>query len=277
MGAPSFSIIGSRGFIGSQLVRHLTRVGDEIFCPARDTAPPYGRSLGHVLYCAGVTADFRERPFAAMESHVSVLSAVLERERFDSLTYLSSTKVYGRSETTGEGTACVVRPEDPEDLYRLSKLAGEALCLQSGKAVRIARLSNVFGAGASASFLSTILEAALNGGAVTLQSTADSAKDYVSVTDVVTLLRRIALEGTERIYNVASGTNVVNAVLMDAVQRETRCTWTVAPTAARLVHTPIDIGRVRTEFRFEPIELLRELPALVRELRRVSESPTARR
>ena len=39
-------------------------------------------------------------PFDTIRAHVSVLSEVLEHAEFESLLYLSSTRVYGRSRTT---------------------------------------------------------------------------------------------------------------------------------------------------------------------------------
>ena len=57
-----------------------------------------------MIYAIGVTADFRTRPFETMEAHVSVLCEILRDARLDSLTYLSSTRLYGGAASTGEGT-----------------------------------------------------------------------------------------------------------------------------------------------------------------------------
>ena len=81
------------------------------------------------IFAIGLTADFRSRPLDTMDAHVSALAEVLRCGRFDSLTYLSSTRVYaGLPRGCGNATL-VVNPSDASDLYNLSKLAGEALCL----------------------------------------------------------------------------------------------------------------------------------------------------
>jgi uncharacterized protein YbjT (DUF2867 family) len=69
-----FTVLGAGGFIGGRLVEHLRGLGHEVDAPPRRPAEAYvdglgGRQLGHVVYCIGLTADFRTRPYETVEAH----------------------------------------------------------------------------------------------------------------------------------------------------------------------------------------------------------------
>lgn len=260
-----FTIIGAQGFIGSRLARHLEARGLEYRAPRRgeDLA---GRDLGRVIYCAGLTADFRTRPHDAVEAHACRVSRVVRDGNFESFVYLSSTRLYRglAREPAREDDDLLVNPADPEDIYSLSKALGESVVRLCGGRGRIARLSNVYGDDfARQTFLSMIIGEALTRGRVTLQSSPESAKDYVSVDDAVALLAEIALRGRERAYNVASGENVTNAELTAEIARLTGCRVEVEPGAATVRFPAIDTGRARQEFGHAPSPVLRDLPRLI--------------
>lgn len=257
----AFTVIGGAGFIGSALVEHLEAAGHACQVPAG--APEPG-PLGHVVYCAGLTGDWRERPYDTVDAHVGTLTELVYGGAFESLLYLSSTRVYDRhpGPPAREGDELRLSPQDPEDLYALSKATGEAVALGAGG--RVARLSNVYGPWAGGrGFTAAVLGEAVEHRSVTLESTLDSARDFVSLGDVVVLLARVALEGRERVYNVASGITVTNRELSDALARLTGCTVHVRPGAQRVVRAAIDISRVSDEFGFRPARLLDDLPGLV--------------
>ena len=133
-----FTVLGGTGFVGAHLARFLRACGDEVAVPPRDAA--LSGDLSHVVYAIGLTADFRTRPFATIEAHVCRLSRLLERAKFESLLYLSSTRVYARTSVALEDMALAVDPTVTDDLYNVSKLAGESLCLsRETPTVRVAR------------------------------------------------------------------------------------------------------------------------------------------
>ena len=215
----NFTVLGG-GFIGSQLAEALEGEDKaEVYAPLRQGKGDIfdeimDRDLGHVFYCIGFTANFRSRPFDTVEAHVCLLRRLLERGRFESFTYLSSTRVYEGGTTTHESAVLQVSPDNPGHLYNLSKLMGESLCLTSGLKARVVRLSNVFGCFMpQQNFISQVLKEAADTGRIQLLTAPQSAKDYVSVTDVIRWLPQIALHGTYSIYNVASGGNTSNAEL----------------------------------------------------------------
>ncbi|HZW24578.1 MAG TPA: NAD(P)-dependent oxidoreductase [Gallionella sp.] len=262
-----FTVLGASGFIGSHLAAYLRRAGHECMTPERGDPSIFADDLGHVIYCIGLTADFRQRPYDTVEAHVCHLSGILRRARFDSLLYLSSTRVYMHAVAASEDADLVVNSANPSDLYNLSKLMGESLCLATaGRNVRIARLSNVYGRGADAqNFLSAVLREALEGGRVLLETGLDSGKDYVSISDVVALLPRISLGGRHRVYNVASGYNLRNGELMEKIRELTGCWVEVKDGAATISFPVIDIRRIRDEFGFSPSMLKDDLGALMQQ------------
>ncbi|MBY0574030.1 MAG: SDR family oxidoreductase [Undibacterium sp.] len=214
-------VVGAGGFIGTHLVMALRRDAWNCFLPLRDDPAIYSQDLGHVFYCAGLTADFRQRPFATVEAHVQNLSRILEHARFDSLTYLSSTRVYQGVNCTSEDSPLMVQPNAPSDLYNLSKLMGESLCLSSGRTVRIARLSNVYGNAMPAkNFLTEVLREARQNRSVLFRSARDSEKDYISINDVVRILPRLASTGENGILNVASGRNIQHHELASLLEQQ---------------------------------------------------------
>jgi nucleoside-diphosphate-sugar epimerase len=250
---PDFTVIGARGFIGRHLVAHLTQSGRQTFCPRRGDPELARKPLGHVIYAAGLSADFRSRPFETIAGHVCSIAELLEHTTYTSFLVLSSTRVYAGGDDTREEAALRVRPVDPDHLYNVSKLAGEAICLRAGgPAARVVRLSNVIGDDVdSGMFVSELINGAVHGGAVVFQSSPDSAKDYISVDDVARILPEIALRGRERIYNVARGRNTTNAQWARILGELTGARTSTVPDAPTTVFPQIDVSRLRAEFDFE--------------------------
>lgn len=269
-----FTVLGGGGFIGSNLVRYLAPRATRVDAPRRDEPLKPG-NLGHVIYCIGLTADFRERPVATMQAHVAKAAEILRTARFESFLYLSSTRVYGGAKSTAETSPVEVDPTAPDQLYNISKLAGEALCLAlPNPRVRVARLSNVFGpgmggkSGAAGSFLASVLHDAVEKRFVEFQTSLASAKDYISVADVVRALERIALAGEERLYNVASGRNVTHKEIAEALRRVCGTTVVARPGAPTTAYPEIATGRITALFegakpKWAPADLIENLPALI--------------
>jgi nucleoside-diphosphate-sugar epimerase len=264
---PQATLVGGHGFVGRHLDAHLRATGwtCEVI-PRTDKEIPQ-RHLGHVFYCAGLTADFRERPFDTVEAHVSYLAQWLKFGEFDSLSYLSSTRVYANATSTSENASLLVNPEVAGDLYNLSKLMGESLCLQSGRSVRIARLSNVYGLRMpEQNFLAEILSAAARDKTVRFRSASESEKDYISVHDVVTALSRIALDGENGIFNLASGTNISNQMIADFLTKAgVVCEF--EPDAPSIKFSRIDTQKIETKMGSRTCDLVRDLPSLLQHYR----------
>jgi nucleoside-diphosphate-sugar epimerase len=258
------TILGASGFIGSALARRLS--GTELACRTPDRNQRLtGTDLGHIIYCAGLTADFRSHPFETVEAHVCHLLHVLRDCEFQSLVYLSSTRVYRHHPgLAGEDSPLLVDSSDPDDLYGISKLMGEAVARACGRKIKIVRLSNVYGPDfTSENFLATMVREAVSTKQVKVHSSPDSEKDYVSVHDVVDSLIKIALGGKQEIYNVASGVNVSNFELTQRLRELTGCRIAFDPLAVKQSFPRISINRMRSEFEFQPSSVLDDLGKIV--------------
>jgi nucleoside-diphosphate-sugar epimerase len=266
-----YTVLGAGGYIGAALVRHLRARGHA--CHAVGRGDPMPRRPGHVVYCIGMTFDFRTRPFDTIEAHVSALANILRTAEFESLTYLSSTRVYLRCPpdvVADEDAPLIVNPMDPDDLYNLSKLTGEALCLAiPNPAIRVVRLSNVYGgANPSESFLPIILRQLLSMGKATFFNTMRSRKDYIFIEDVVEALEILPLRAKSRIINLASGCNVTNRELSDLIKREVGIPVDLSDNATDLIFPPLSMRRLKDEIGVVPGRLSDRLPELVADFRR---------
>ncbi len=257
-----FTVLGNTGFIGRTVTAHLRAKGHDVATPDRNVQSPAGENLGHVIYAIGMTGNFREHPDRAIEAHVNVLQRLMKDAEFDSWLYLSSTRVYGMGDTSETSPVSVMPNADT--LYDLSKLLGEAICLShKNPAVRVARLSNVYGVGQSEhTFLGSILRDVKKSGKVTIGEGQLSSKDYVSVQDVAELLELIALHGKERLYNIASGEAITHGALAAKIFSAGH-TIDFAPDGKIRALPAINIGRIEQEFGRAPRSLLDDIPTLL--------------
>jgi nucleoside-diphosphate-sugar epimerase len=258
------TVLGGSGFIGSHLVRWLEAKSVAWWAPSRDENLR-GRDLGHVIYCIGLTGDFRFHRHATVEAHVCKLERLLDQAHFESLTYLSSTRLYrGGSSPAREDARLHVNPSDADDLYNISKAMGESLLLASTKPAKVIRLSHVYGLDwDSRSFLSTIVTDAVEKGRVALHSSLESERDYISIDEVLGLILNVSTQGTQRIYNVASGRNTSNRELVSRLVDVTGCEVEVDGAASTVRFPEISVDRIRDEFGFKPRDVLDSVAELV--------------
>ena len=270
------TVVGAAGFIGRHLCRHLQRQGFEVHEAARDERGWIDGPLGHVFYCAGLTADFAQRPHDTVDAHVSLLDRVLRPQRFHSLVYLSSTRLYDGSlaEAAVEDAPLTLQPGQPRHLFDLSKALGEALCHAAGGGrARVARLSCVVrDASDDSGFLPGLLrdvaravDQAPSGRPprLAVDATPFAVRDYVHLDDVLRALVLIATRGTQPVYNVAGGRNLGNRELFARLRELSGCEI-VAARHQRVRPAPrIDISRMRQEFSWQPACMLDKLADLL--------------
>lgn len=255
------TVLGGSGFVGRHLASYLEASGLPYWVPERGSEAIFERPLGTVFYCIGLTADFRERPLAAIDAHVGVLQQLLLRADFEKLIYLSSTRVYSGAAIAEEGEVLRVSSDRPDDLYNLSKLMGESALLASGRPGHVVRLSNVLGPDMGAvNFVGAVVAEACREGRVNFRTALDSAKDYIWIDDVVAGLVAIADKGRAPIYNLAGGYNLSHVELARLlVDRGVEVT--VADGAPSVVFPEIAVSRLAADTGFVPMSLLPRLTA----------------
>jgi len=260
-----WTIIGANGIIGSALVRALESQHMTVQRWTRAERPAPGAALGHVLFAAGLTGDFRVDLLAVAQAHVCLLADVLEKETFASLTYLSSTRPYRLAAHSGEDAVFTLNPQDADHVYDLTKLTGESLCLNHPRAtVRVVRLSNVMAvAPGSPDFMACLIRMALATQQITLQNSVDSCKDYIVLSDVVDMLPRIARGGEKRLYNLAGGCTIDAGTLAKRIAELTQSRVVVAAGASSIRQPSIDISRIAREFSFSPTPIVAGLEQMV--------------
>lgn len=260
-----FTVFGATGFIGSGLTKHLQNCGHTVLVPKRSEEIDFSTDLGHVIYAIGLTGDFRKRPFETIDAHVSNLIKIIKNAKYDSWLYLSSTRFYLSSENTSElDRICVIPSLD--SVYDISKLLGESLCLSlNNSKIRIARLSNVYGKGQSThTFLGSLFSDIKSVPALEICEDPNSSKDYVALTDVIELLILISTQGTDQIYNVASGMQIKHSEIVNKLQNLIEQPIKFKEGAPIRKFPTINIDRIRNEFGFKPRNLLDDLVELIR-------------
>lgn len=255
-----FTVFGNEGFIGSRLVTKLQNDGYQVILPGRNDDLERLEHLGHVIYCIGLTSDFRTRTYDTIEAHICLWSRILQQCSYETCTYLSSTRLYLGCGKTEENVALSIAPSKADDLYNISKLAGESCCLKTCKG-KVIRLSNVVGGHdeSSPGFITEIIKMAKENGEVVLESAADSEKDYIMIEDVVDLIPRIVVSGKYEIYNVASGRNISHKEIIDALKKNTDFKVKFVKHAKSICHPTIDVSRISEEFNFRSRDVIQYL------------------
>ncbi|TGM60666.1 NAD-dependent epimerase/dehydratase family protein [Leptospira vanthielii] len=259
------TLLGATGFVGSEIQQTLESRKIPSYIPARNEKI-IGKELGDIIYCIGLTSDFRSRPHDTVTAHVSYLNDLIRENEFNSLTYLSSTRVYIHNESTLEDSPISIDPKDPFDLFNSSKLTGELLALNSGrKNIKIARLSNVYGPDfASDNFLTSILRDAIVKKKIQFRTTPDSSKDYISITDVIEMLIHLAHLNKTGIYNVAFGSNLTNEEISSKIATLTGCSVETDQDANKIVFPEISISKIIKDIGYKPKKnLVNELESLI--------------
>jgi nucleoside-diphosphate-sugar epimerase len=208
------TIIGATGFVGRRLQTRLTAEGWDVYAPAKGDKSLFGRDMGVVFYCAGLTADYDRRPFDTVEAHATLVSELIQAGRFEQLIYLSSTRLYDgqAAEVLDEAAPLLFDPADPRRVYDLSKALGENLTLArtEGRGA-VARLANVYDWEPEApGFLSEWLIEAARTRDLRLDSSPHIARDYIHLDDVVAALIAMSEKPAEGIVNVGGGELTAN-------------------------------------------------------------------
>ncbi|MGB0833771.1 MAG: NAD-dependent epimerase/dehydratase family protein [Psychrobium sp.] len=259
-----FTVVGGKGFIGSELVSFLKLKGHSVFVPQKHDDKIFSEELGIVVYCAG-HGDCQNNPAKVVESNLTYLSNVVEKSHFEKLVYLSSTRVYMGIEDSEECSNLLVEYSDQRKLFNLTKLAAEELILRTSKNAAIIRPSNVYGLALNSPlFLPSITRDAILKGEVNMYVSPEYEKDYVSVVDVVTAIEKISLmDITDKVINIASGVNVSAGEIAAILQSNTGCkvNWHKNTLDDYFPRTNIEIAK--RKLHLKPAHVLDDLQRMI--------------
>lgn len=242
-----FLITGATGLIGSTLVRCLLALNKniQITCPIRNlkkAKATYGEDIDSICfiecelvsYLRGLTEndDFQyivhcasptegkymiEHPVDTYMLAIDSTRAILEyaRKKKTDIVYVSSLEFYGQNfndKLITEDMQGYVNNTDPRSSYPLGKRAAEYLCAayakQYGVNVKVARLTQTFGAGVSTDdnrVFAQFARSVIKGKNIVMHTKGESAKPYCYTTDCVSAILYILLRGEKgEAYNVAN-------------------------------------------------------------------------
>jgi nucleoside-diphosphate-sugar epimerase len=182
------------------------------------------------------------------------------------LLYISSGRIYYNVNSTLEENSFCTNPNRKNDLYNISKLLGESICMSlNNPKIKIIRPSNVVGTSAPSNlFIPSLIKEAVETGKIILHSTLDSSKDYVYIDDLVELIPKIIFSKKFQIYNVASGHNIQSKEIIDEIIRLTNCEVEIVPNAKKFSSGQINIDRIKEEFGFKPTKIIDKIEELVK-------------
>jgi len=149
---------------------------------------------------AKVSTPFADADFHGLDqvNHwgTAELSYLLENQPVSRVVYLSSTSVYGASESLVD----LQTPPDPKTAYGISKLRGEDMLgrLNSQMPVHIVRCGNVYGYNKSMRFDAVINRLMLDAhfsGRLTIHGSGQQTRAFIHIQNLIPILSAIGLDG----------------------------------------------------------------------------------
>lgn len=242
----SFLITGATGLIGSVLVKCLLALNGniDITCVVRnrdkvlsiyeketehlhfiendinDYIRHTDRDFQYIIHCASPTNGkfMTENPVETYNFIYSTTNALLEyakEHKTCSMVYISSLEYYGqilKDDVVTEDKQGYIDMTSLRSCYPLGKRTAEYLCtayaLEYGIDVKIARLTQTFGAGVSPDdkrVFAQFARSVISGNDIILHTTGESAKPYIYTIDCILAIFYILLKGNAgEAYNVAN-------------------------------------------------------------------------
>ena len=93
-----YTIFGSSGFIGSEIIKNLKQKKIKIYKPKKNIFK-FSKNLGHVIYCIG-SDEWKDKPKKGYYSNLGHLQQIVHNNKFKSFIFLSTTRLYSNSNKT---------------------------------------------------------------------------------------------------------------------------------------------------------------------------------
>lgn len=202
-------IIGSTGFIGSQVCRTLE---DSIPLSRKDLDLLEAKSFPYLLkesdtiiYAAGIPRSKTNNEDAKLKniSMVKNLLKMIGEVNLKRFIFLSSVEVYGNS---SELPITEETKENPLNLYAEGKLEIEELLKEQLSNLLILRLPGIFGNKSSGGLISLIIDRILNKKELTLFNEGKTLRDFVYVGDLADYIKKmVSMKGEYKLINFVKG------------------------------------------------------------------------
>lgn len=184
--------------------------------------------IDFIVHCAAPTSSkfFVEHPVETFEIIMDGTKTMLQlaqKKQIKGMVYLSSLEVYGEtlddSKAIDERFQGYLDPVSVRSSYPMAKRATENMCClyaaEYGVPVKVARLTQTTGAGIAKDdnrIIAQFARLASLGQDIVLHSTGESARPYCYVTDAISAILHILLNGGNgECYNVANESTYISA------------------------------------------------------------------
>lgn len=262
-----FTVFGHTGFLGSNIVRYLKERNYSVYLPARNQTK-FPKNLNNVIYCIG-SDNVLENSINGVNSNLFILSNIIEKNKFQSFTYISSTRVYLNNIKTHENSHIKIDVNSKHYFFNSLKVAAENLCLsKDNKNVRVVRISNLFGFNFKKQIylLPTLIRNAIKKKKIEILINKKSKKNYLNVEDAIRITLKIIQKSKYRIYNIASDKRISLEKIAQQIKRNTNCKILYKNQRIKFDEPIININRIKKEYKFKPSSSLeKEISTLLRE------------
>lgn len=189
-----------------------------------------GYTVDYIVHCANSTSSkfYVEKPVENINTAYIGTNNILrfaKDNQVKSVVYLSSLESYGtiyNDQEINEDIMGYLTPTDVRSSYSLGKRATECLChcyaKEYGVPVKIARLTQTFGAGVSLEdnrVFAQFAKSIILGEDIVLHTKGESSKPYCYTIDAINALLYLLLEGKDgEAYNVANSDTYISIFCM---------------------------------------------------------------
>ncbi|MBZ2191379.1 SDR family oxidoreductase [Pseudoalteromonas arctica] len=260
-----YTVIGGKGFIGSEIVKQLSEAGEHVYVPEKLDKGVFSKPLGTVIYAAG-HGDCANNSMKVFDSNVNYLVKMLESSLFDRFIYISSTRVYMNQQASSESADLTVCAKDNRALFNLTKLTAENLVLNLVDKAIIVRPSNVYGLAVNSPlFLPSIVRDSIAKKEVNMYIREDYQKDYVSVVDVADAIYKLSKADIQsnEIFNIASGRNTRADTIAKVLTDKTGCEVNWFESNVNEAFSEVDISKLQSVVDFSPTTIEDDLESMI--------------
>ncbi len=255
-------VLGSNGFVGRELVRHLAKSKAAVLALGRDRVDLVAegakdklatelRPDDTLVFLAALTPDKGRGipPFLDNLKMAAAVCAAIEARPVAHVVYISSDAVYPFRAGLVDETSCA----EPVDLYAAMHIAREIMVKQATRSpVAILRPTLIYGAGDTHNSYgpNRLRRMASKDGKITLFGEGEETRDHIYIDDVIALIDLVVRHHSEGLLNLASGQSVSFADLARKVASQFSSKIEIAgtPRQSPITHRSFDISALYRSF-----------------------------